>query len=248
MSENTDKRTATQKIDDLEKVVTVLYQSLNQHKGAIEALQSLGKEVSVLKEVAKLLDRKTDAIVKVAKAETGISVESVKATVEQWNIEDMKGQVAGHLANGYLAPTDTVADDSYVVCEELAPDTGAVVNPRIQFRLDSQADETKNLLRGKKTGDTAKFGETKYDLKVLEVYTLTTPKAPEAAAPQAAEQAPSSDATETTESTTATEAAAPAGYVPPAFAGPDTTPTETPVTFGLEIHGQPDPATQASTA
>ncbi len=240
MSENTDKRTATQKIDDLEKVVTLLYQSLNQHKSVLEALQPLAKEVSVLKEVAKLLDRKTDAIVKVAKSETGIDVAAVKSQVEQWNIEDMKGQVAGHLTNGYLAPTDAVADDSYVVCEELAPDTGTVVNPRIQFRLDSQADETKNLLRGKKVGDTAKFGETKYDLKILEIYTLTTPKAPEAT-----EQTTSSDnSTGTTETTTESPTAeAPAGYVPPAFAGPDTTPAETPVTFGLEIHGQPDPVT-----
>ena len=216
MSDNTDKRTATQKIEDLEKVVTVLYQATTQIKSAVESLLPLQGDMALVKEALKLLNKKTEAIVQVAKSDSGITVESVSSLVTNMNVQDLKEQVAGYLANGHLVAADTVASDSYIVCEELNKD-GSIANPRVQFRVNSQDQETANALTGKKVGDVIDFGENRFSAKILEIYTVTEPKAPEAQAP-----APE---------TPAAEAQAPAAEAAPSAVAPaqDPLPAESPV-------------------
>ena len=173
----TDNRTATQKIEDLEKVVTILYQAVGQMKNATEHLLKSQGDMALVKDALKLLNKKTEAIIQVAKPETGITVASVSTLVIKMNVDDLTAQVAGHVASGNLVATDTVAADSYLVAEELNAD-GTLANPRIQFRLDSQEPATVELLKGKKVGDTISFGENKFSAKLLEIYSVVEPKAP----------------------------------------------------------------------
>lgn len=180
-----DKRTATQKIEDLERVVTMLYQSTAQIKSVVENLIKSQAEMGLVKDALKLLNKKTEAIIQAAAPETGITVATVSNLVIGMNVDDLKAQVAGYLASGHLAATDEVSDNTYLVCEEYNAD-GTVANPRIQFRLDSQDQATRELLKGKKVGDTISFGENKFSAKILELYTLLEPKAPEAAPAEAA--------------------------------------------------------------
>ena len=149
MSDNTDKRTATQRIEDLEKVVTMLYQATAQSKNALENLLRSQGDMALVKDALKLLNKKTEAIIQSAAPETGITVQAVSALVVKMNVEDLTAQVAGFVASGHLTAADEVAADSYLVCEELAAD-GTQVNPRIQFRLDSQDASTQEAFRGKK--------------------------------------------------------------------------------------------------
>ena len=207
MSENTDKRTATQKIEDLEKVVTMLYQATAQSKNAVENLLRPQGEMGLIKDALKLLNKKTEAIIQAASPETGITLESVSALVVKMNVEDLKAQVAGYLANGHISAADEVAADSFLVAEELNAD-GSLANPRIQFRLDSQDPATVEALKGKKVGDSVSFGEGKFSARLLEIYSITPPQAP------AAEAAPASEAAE-----------APAASAPAL----DALPSETPV-------------------
>jgi hypothetical protein len=194
MAENTDKRTATQRIEDLEKVVTVLFQNTTQMQNAFQNLSRLPSDIGLMKEALKLLNKRTEAIIQVAAPETGITSDAVSDVVVKMNVEDLKAQVAAHLANGHLVPSEEVSDNSYVVAEEYNPD-GSLANPRVQFRLDSLDDATKELLKGKKAGDSVSLGENKTSAKVLEVYALAEPKAPEAAPAEAAEAAaPSAEA------------------------------------------------------
>lgn len=179
MSENTDKRNATQKIEDLEKVVTMLYQAVAQMKGGLENLMKAQGDLPLIKDALKLLNKKTEAIIQVAAPETGITVNSVSSLVVKMNVEDLTAQVAGHIASGNLSVTDVVADNSYLVCEELNAD-GSMANPRIQFRLDSQDSVTSDALKGKKVGDTVSFGDNKFSARILEIYSLVEPKAPDA--------------------------------------------------------------------
>lgn len=224
MSE-TDNRTATQRIEDLEKVVTVLYQAVSQNKAVLENLLKSQGDMNLVKDALRLLNKKVEAVIQAANEESGISAASVSNLLTKMNVDDLIAQVAGFVANGHLAVTDTVAADSFLVCEEYDAD-GALVNPRIQFRMDSQEADTTTALTGKKVGDAVSFGEKKFSAKILEIYTLTEPKAETAAAevpaeaPTAVAEAPTSEAK---------EPEATAGYTPPAFAGPDTTPTEAPV-------------------
>jgi hypothetical protein len=210
MSENTDKRNATQKIEDLEKVVTMLYQAVASQKPAVDSLLQSQGEMNLVKDALRILNKKTEAIIQVANPETGITVKSVSDLVIQMNVTDLKAQVDGYIQSGHLTPTDEVTANSYLVCEELNTD-GTTANPRIQFRLDSQDEATSSALLGKKVGDTASFGENRFSAKLLEIYTLTEPKAPEA---PAVETAPAE----------ATPEAAPAEEAPAAETTPETTP------------------------
>jgi hypothetical protein len=194
---NADTRTATQKIEDLEKVVTMLYQATAQNKNVLENLLKAQSDMALVKDALKLLNKKTEAIVQVANPETGITVASVSALVTKMNVEDLTAQVAGYVANGHLVAADEVTDNSYLVAEENNLD-GVLVNPRIQFRLDSQDKATQDVLKGKKAGDTVSFGENKFTAKILEVYTIVEPKAAEATpvleAVPAPEAAPAAEA------------------------------------------------------
>lgn len=215
-----DKRTATQRLEDLERVVTMLYQSVGQHKNALDGLLPLKGEMNLIKDVLKLLNKKTEAMVQVAAPETGINPKSVSDLIVKMNVADLEAQVAEYVKNGHLLPADEVSASSYVVCEESYKD-GTLANPRVQFRLDSQAEALVEAMKGKKIGDTISFGEDKFDAKILEIYSVVEPKAPEAA--------PS-------EAPPAAEASAPAL---------DALPAESPVDFALQFHGEKDPALSA---
>lgn len=216
MSENKDVRTASQKIDDLEKVVSMLYQGLTQTNSVLENLLKSQGDIVLLKDALKLLNKKAEAIVQVALPETGITVQSVSDLVVKMNVVDLTAQVSVFVENGHLVAAEEVAGNSYVVCEEVDSD-GKIVNPRIQFRLDSQDETTTGLLLGKKVGESVSFGEGKFSAKVLEIYTITEPK-PTEPAETAKEIQPE---------------------VTPAPAQAEL-PTENANTFELQYHGQPE--------
>jgi hypothetical protein len=247
MSDNKDTRTAGQKIEDLERVVSMLYQSVGSLDGAVKSLLGTQRDMVLVRDALRLLNKKTEAIIQTAKEESGISASNVSALVIQMNVEDLKTQVQEYISRGNLTPADEVSATSYLVCEEQNLD-GTIANPRIQFRLDSQDADTQATLTGKKVGDTVSFGEGKYSAKILEIYTLVdNPGAAQnAPAPAAETQAPTDQAS----SDTSAQSAAPADETPaptqtpqaatPAAPAQNSLPQETPVAFGLSFHGQPE--------
>ena len=235
---STDNRTATQRIEDLEKVVTALYQATSQLQNVVGALQNgtqaIQNDTVLIKEALKLINKRTEAIIQVAAPESGITDAVVSALVVKMNVADLTEQVKNYVAQGQMTATDTVAVDSYLVCEELDKE-GNVVNPRIQFRLDGQDDNTRAALLGKKVGEVANFGEDRFSAKLLEIYTILPTKAetaPAAAETPAAEAAPA----ETAPAETA-----------PAAPTQEALPPESTSGFELSYHGQPE-STLAPTA
>ena len=231
MSENkADPRTATQRIEDLEKVLTVLYQDAQRHEEMIAGLSGMKNDMTLVKDALKLINKRTDAIIQSASSDSGITSASVDTLVIQMNVAELVQQTANYVTAGHLAPTDTIVDNTFVVCEEHNSD-GKVINPRIQFKLDTQDPATQESLKGKKAGDTVSFGENKFTVKVLEVYSLLDPNAPKAADP--APEAPAPDnSTGSTEPTTTAETTpeAPAEQAAPAAATEaNPLPPETPV-------------------
>lgn len=220
MSESNDKRNATQRIEDLEKVTTVIYQSLQQVIGAISSMGNVGSDMALVRDSIRLLNKKSEAIIQAAAPETGITADSVSALIVKMNVNDLKAQAEEYLKNGNIAVVDAVVENGFLVCEEINSE-GAVVNPRVQFRLDSQEKKTQEALLGKKAGDQVFFGENRFDVKILEVYQLTTPKTAE----ETAAEAP---ATETAPETAASEAAV-TQAAPEASSTLDPLPPESPV-------------------
>jgi hypothetical protein len=229
MSDNTDKRTATQRIEDLEKVVTTLWQAAAEQKNVLENLIKAQGDMVTVKDAVKLLNKKIEAVVQVANPETGITVSSVSNLVITMNVQDLKNQVDGYLANGHVAPAGEVALNSFIVCEE-SNEKGELVNPRIQFRLDSQDKEIANTLVGKKVGESVSFGENKLSAKVLEIYTILEQKSQDASTETAA----------TTEATTEAQPEAQAASLASPQAAPAELPSETQGGFELQYHGQPE--------
>jgi hypothetical protein len=213
MSDNTDKRTATQRIEDLEKVVASIYQATSKLIAATEDLMKKSDDMVLVKEALKILNRKTEAIVQAATPESGITEASVSNFLIQLNTSDLKAQTAAYVTNGQIAVSDTVAGDSFLACEEVNKD-GTVINPRIQFRMDSQPQETQDALTGKKVGDSVSFGDNKFGVNILEIYSLLPPPAATALAeaPVTATEAPAAE--------TASEATAPTESAPSAEAAP----------------------------
>lgn len=232
-----DNRTASMRLEDLEKVVTMLYQGVASMKPAVESLMKSQGEMALVKDALRLLNKKTEAIIQCAASETGINVTSVSNLVIKMNVDELQAQVSGYVSNGYLTPTDEVAANSYLVCEEYNQD-GTLANPRIQFRLDSQDEATSNSLLGKKVGDSVSFGENKFSAKILEIYMVTEPKLPEAAEAAPAETAP--EATAPAEVVPAVTPAAPTGPDSSNYVAP---PAETPV---VQFVADPTTPTAAS--
>lgn len=230
MSENNgrDTRTASQKIEDLERVVSMLYQSVSALDGAVKSLSGMQQDMVLVRDALRLLNKKTEAIVQVAKPESGITASSVSDLVIKMNVDDLKIQVEEYVKRGNLVASEVVTENSYLVCEEQDVN-GNVVNPRIQFRLDSQNEDTKTALTGKKAGDVASFGEGKYGVKILETYTLVDGPAPAQAATQ--DQSGSDSSAQATPTMDSAPASVPAQNNPP---------EESPVAFGLNFHGQPE--------
>lgn len=244
MSDNKDTRTATQKIEDLERVVTMLYTTVGALDKATKSLMGTQSDMALVRDALRLLNKKTEAIVQSATPESGITAESVSALVIKMNVEDLKAQVEEYLKRGNLVPADEVGPTSYLVCEESNAD-GTIANPRIQFRLDSQDEATQAALTGKKAGDSASFGEGKFSATILEVYTLVDNPAPTPApeaAPTATPEAtpePQAAAQTTTDNASAPPQAEATREAPDA-APQNTLPEESPVAFGLTFHGQPE--------
>lgn len=182
--EQKDTRTATQRLDDLERVVASLYSAVNQLIQVNDKISKLVADIPLLHQAVKLLNRRIEGVVRAASESAGITIASVSAEVVKMNLEELKAQVAQGIADGHLSASEVITDTSFAVVEEFAPD-GTVASERTQFPVGAQPDEVKAQLLGKKVGDTASFGPEKFSLKVLEVYQVNEPKAPEAAAVEA---------------------------------------------------------------
>lgn len=185
MSDNVDKRTATQRIEDLENVLRVVYQGLAETQNEVIKMQAdnknllrLQNDIVLLKEYCKILNKKIDAVVQLSKPETGVSTEAVKDLVTKMNMDELKAQIEDSISRGLLTPSnpgDVVTEESYLACDELNDDD-TVFNPRVQFGMDSQPAENKERLLGKKVGDVINMGENRFRVRILELYNIVKAK------------------------------------------------------------------------
>lgn len=204
MADTENKKTATERLEDLEKTMNQLLQFL-------QPLELLTRDVTSLKEDLKQLSNKQEALIKALSANGHVTEDAVQKLVVEGNAKELIGKVTQLVAQGVFSPSDTVTNDSFVVINE-ADSEGNVINPRIQFLVSNlQNDEVRGKLGSAKVGDNLPVGDKGFSLNVLESYDVITPTAPEAVAPAAeqaaapAAEAPPADAAEAaaTESATA---------------------------------------------
>jgi hypothetical protein len=173
-----DKRTATQRIEDLERALMSLYQTAD----------NMARDLMTIKDALKILGNKTDAVVKaLIRDGSKISDDIISSIMIENNVAELNEKVATLVAQGILTPSEEIVESSFVVGRDIGQD-GKVVNPRIQFAYSGISPEVREKLRGAKPGQVIEFAADKNKFEVLEVYTIGTPGAPQEETPVASEE------------------------------------------------------------
>jgi hypothetical protein len=170
-----DKRTASQRIEDLERALMSLYQTAD----------NMARDLLTVKEAIKLIGNKLDVVAKAA----NISDDTISKGMIDNNVAELKGKVTSLVENGVLVASEELLDSSFVVGQEVDTD-GNVVNPRIQFTLGSLRPEVKAKIQAGKKGEAIDLEEGKLRFIITEVYSIVAPKPQEAEAPAEQAQAP----------------------------------------------------------
>lgn len=205
---NTDKRTASQRIDDLERAVMSIFNVAN----------NMSRENTLIKNALKLLDSKTQCMQDALLAGEAVTDEVLTRRMKEKELQELKDKVTNLITQGFLVATDEVGDAAFIVGSECEPDAadgtpGKVVHARLQFTAASLAKEIQDKLKGAKPGSTVTFKDDALVFKVAEVYKIVNPTPPAAPAPavEAAAPAPAeaaAPAVETAPAPAATEAPA----------------------------------------
>ncbi len=189
MSEE-NKKNAVERLEALEEMQNNIIQSLQN-------LDLLVRDVNMLRDSAKLLNNKIEAVVSVANSKSALSADPITAAqignaMAANNVAELTSKVSEMVANGLLAATDSVTAETFVVVSETDAN-GKIIEQRAQFLVGSLRDENiKNKLIGLKVGESVQAADNA-SIKILEAYSIVIPKAPEA--PAATESsAPASDA------------------------------------------------------
>lgn len=170
-NQQADKRTASQRIDDMERGLMALYQTAD----------NMARDLMTIKEAIKLLGNKLDSVVKASERGLSLNDDTISKIMVENNIEELKLKVTNLVNSGVLVASEEVGPNSFVVGREIDNETGNVANPRMQFIVSALAPEVKDKFPGSKVGQTLELQEGKWKFEILEVYSIATPAAPEAA-------------------------------------------------------------------
>ncbi|NJO48294.1 MAG: hypothetical protein HC840_01100 [Leptolyngbyaceae cyanobacterium RM2_2_4] len=177
-NQQADKRTASQRIDDMERGLMALYQTAD----------NMARDLMTVKEAIKLLGNKLDSVVKASSRGEALTDEVIAKIMVENNVEELKEKVTNLVNQGVLVAAEEVGPNSFIVGRELADD-GTVQNPRMQFVVSALQPEVRDKFPGAKAGQTLELQEGKWKFEVQEVYNIQTPEqaAPQAQAEQASE-------------------------------------------------------------
>lgn len=192
MAQNNDKRTASQRIDDLERAVVSVFQVAN----------NMARDNQLIKNALKLMDNKLESIMKASVAGEPLTNEVISRYMRDIEVAELKEKVTNLVTQGFLVATEAVEDGAFIVGSENEPDAedgtaGKVVHSRLQFTLQSLDPAIQEKLKGAKVGDTVRFKDDALVFKVLEAYKIVNPTpAPAPEAPAAEQSSSNAEATQ----------------------------------------------------
>lgn len=171
-NQQSDKRTAAQRIDDMERGLMALYQTAD----------NMARDLMTVKEAIKLLGNKLDAVVKASNRGEQLNDDVISKIMVENNIEELKSKVTDLVNQGILVASEEVGEQSFVVGREI-DENGEVKNPRMQFVVSALNQDVRSKFPGAKVGQTLDLQEGKWKFEIQEAYSIQTPQAPAAAAP-----------------------------------------------------------------
>lgn len=166
MSNNDKKLNAAQRLESLEKAMVLIDKTIHELYKSVEGLRLAGKTLS----------NKVDSIISASAQGQQINDDVVNKIMIENNVQELKERIERLKSSNQLVEGSEINDLSLMVLREIDPDTNEVANPRVQIAFQLLAEQTKDLLRGKKAGDIIAMGENKLNLEVLEVYEIVVPE------------------------------------------------------------------------
>jgi hypothetical protein len=153
--------TAAQRLLRLEEAVSIMDQlAYNQ-----------ANQLSMVRDALTLLNEKVNAMVTLLSLGQEVNDSNLDKVVEQKRVEEMKKKVSELLESGSLKKAEEVSKKSFLVVREINTETGAVINPRLQFVVSILNEESLGKLLGKKAGDSVKFVEDNpASIEIEEIY------------------------------------------------------------------------------
>jgi hypothetical protein len=147
---------------------------LEQSVGALDqTLYNQAQQLSMVRDALTLLNEKVNAMVTLMSLNQPVNDSAIDQVIEQKRIEDMKKKVEDLVKSGSLEKAEEVSKKSFLVVREMNSETGAVINPRLQFAVSILNQESLEKLLGKKAGDSVKFVENNPAvIEIEEVYNV----------------------------------------------------------------------------
>jgi hypothetical protein len=169
---------------------------LEQSVGALDqTLYNQAQQLSMVRDALTLLNEKVNAMVTLMSLNQPVNDSAIDQVIEQKRIEDMKKKVEDLVKSGSLEKAEEVSKKSFLVVREMNSETGAVINPRLQFAVSILNQESLEKLLGKKAGDSVKFVENNPAvIEIEEVYNVVI-KDVEMVANQSPEETATQEAT-----------------------------------------------------
>lgn len=168
------KKTAAQRLSNLEDTLV----------GTLQALGAVDNEQTVIKEGLSLIGSKLDAVVTLLRSGKELSDANIANLMVEGRANKMAEGTQELVQKGVLTTGETVDENSFVIVREVMDD-GSVINPRMQFTVESAKPHLRDKIMGAKILDKITIQEGKAKLEVLEIYSIQQPKAPEAPQAQA---------------------------------------------------------------
>lgn len=155
------KQNAAQKLEALEN-------AFMQQNAQIEIL---AEEIDRLRELVVALNKRLNASIQAT--DTGTSVNQI---IMDENQKELKAKIDFLVEQGVLQRDDNqqIDEQTFVVGRELDQEAN-VINPRVQFAVNTVDNSLKSALMGKKAGDVVAYDEKEPSLEVTEVYKITPP-------------------------------------------------------------------------
>jgi hypothetical protein len=159
------KQNASQKIEALEN-------ALMSQNGKFDIL---AEEIDRLRQMMTALTKRLNASIQAAE-DGGLTSDSVNKIILGENMKELEAKVQYLVEQGVLQRNDDseITDRTFVVGREIDTE-GNVVNPRVQFSVNSVDGEVKSRLLTKKAGNVISYSETEPSLEITEVYQIVDP-------------------------------------------------------------------------
>lgn len=173
MANPADKRTAPQRIEDLERALMSMFQASNQ----------MAQDLQNSKTAVKLLNNKLNAIQTASQNGEALSNEVISRIMLETDMKELQDKVTGLIERGILVAQEGSEEGCFIVGGEYEPGEtegtlGKVVNQRLQFSLGSLQEDLRKEFYGRKVGDILKFKDDNLVFKIDEVYKIVNPKPP----------------------------------------------------------------------